>query len=150
MIKIYLLFLPFLLLVPTSEIDVPESVVGTYVKELGSSDHHFVYTLEMKADGTFLFHYLEDFTKSKVINVGAEKRVKEKHGRGRWKLEGKVVSFMTETSSVSPEYQLDFGGSKARFDSKSPRDKSDRVIPTSLRFFESGIFWMVGITMEKQ
>ena len=149
MVNFYTLILSVLVLFQSASLP-DESVTGTYIKELGGPEHHFIYTLHMNEDGTFKFHYREDFSGSKRVNPGVEVRVKENYGRGTWKLDGKIVSFSTDPSSVNSDYQLDFGGNKARFDFKSPRDKSDRVIPTTLRFFESDIFWMVGITMTKQ
>lgn len=151
MIKIYIGLIALMSLAAPTTTD--EEVAGTYIKILGNPEvHSFKYTLDLKADGRFSFHYFEDFTNSKKVNPGAKVRIKEKYGKGNWKIDGKIVSFSTEPSDMDEAngYVLDFGNSKARFDFKSPRDKSDRVIPTSIRFYESGIFYMDGITMVKQ
>ena len=47
------------------------------------------------------------------------------------------------------KYTLDFTNSKARFVTKSPRDKSDKIIKTQLKFLESEIFWMRRIDIDK-
>ena len=44
---------------------------------------------------------------------------------------------------------MGFTGSKARFIIKSPRDKTDQIIKTRLKFLKSEIPWMGAIEMLK-
>ena len=47
-------------------------------------------------------------------------------------------------------YTMNFSNSKARYITKSPRDKSDKVLKTSLRFYESDIFHIKGLELFKE
>jgi len=65
-------------------------------------------------------------------------------------VDGKVVSFITnEEKDFDEKYTLDFNASKARFITKPSRDKTDRIIKTRLKFYESEIFWIEGLDIFK-
>ncbi|OBQ54177.1 hypothetical protein VQ01_12055 [Tamlana sp. s12] len=101
-----------------------------------------MYKLSLNKDGTFLFH-----SNTKQKGAPAEKNL---YGKGTWKIEKKVVTFITnEKTDISEDYTLDFNGSKARFISKSPRDKSNRIVETALQFYESNIFWIETLKLPK-
>ncbi len=74
-----------------------------------------------------------------------------KYGKGKWKAEKNIVSFFTDKiSDIDEKHNLDFENSKARFISKSPRDETDKIIKTSLQFFESKIFWIEKLQIFKE
>ena len=123
-----------------------QDVIGTYQLELSSNnsnDFKLLRTLEIKADGTF------EYYNYRKVEQGIPKET-IKYGRGRWKMDKRVIVFSTEASDLDDKYTLDFSGTKARFISKSPRDKSDRVIKTALSFYQSDIFWIKGMKLIKQ
>lgn len=117
--------------------------VGVYKLDLGSKSHFEKTTLTLNSDGTFLFHFY-DYRENGIP------KERTKYGKGTWTSEGKLILFSVNEKDVDDAHVLNFNNSKARFDTKSPRDKSDRIIPTSIRFYKSDIFWMVGRTMVKE
>ncbi|WP_297798508.1 hypothetical protein [uncultured Eudoraea sp.] len=119
------------------------STVGEYFKKLGGEEHLIEYTLTLREDGTFTFHFHRDHKASIPV-------ITNKYGKGTWSMDGKVVSFFAnEQGDFDEKHTLDFNNSRARFITKSPRDKTDRVIKTRLKFFESEIFWIEGLEIIK-
>jgi hypothetical protein len=64
-------------------------------------------------------------------------------------MENNVISFFSINKKDIDENTLDFSNSKARFITKSPRDKTDQIIKTRLQFLKSEIFWMARIEIFK-
>ncbi len=116
---------------------------GTYALKLGEGEHVETTKLTLNPNGTFLFHFY------RYMEKGIPKE-EIKYGKGTWTSNKKLIIFKVEDSDVNASHTLNFNNSKARFDTKSPRDKSNRDIKTSIRFYESEISWMVGRTMLKQ
>ncbi len=116
---------------------------GNYTLKLGEGEHVETTKLTLNPNGTFLFHF-QDYRENGI----PKERIK--YGKGTWTSKGKLIFFKVEDSDVDASHVLNFNNSKARFDTKSPRDKSNRNIKTSIRFYESEIFWMKGRTMLKQ
>ncbi|SMG23631.1 hypothetical protein SAMN03080602_01467 [Arenibacter troitsensis] len=120
-----------------------EIIIGQYFLKLGNEKHQIEYRLNLKADGTFEFH-------SYINNQNGIPPIVHKYGKGTWILDDKVVSFLTnKEKDLNEKYTLDFSGSKARFVTKPLRDKTDRVVRTRLKFFESKIFWIEGLDIFK-
>lgn len=107
-----------------------EEFSGTYVFYSKSLKGEIVdYRIQLNEDQTFIFT-------SYVYNGMNEYR---SNGKGTWKVENKTLKFTTEPSDINKEYTLNFTGTTARVMKKSPRDKSDRVVPTALQFYKSEI-----------
>lgn len=121
-----------------------DKIIGDYKRTFETTDNNkFEYQLTLSQDGTFSFHYY-----SKLIH-GTPPEV-NKYGKGRWTVENNVISFFTEKEKeLDEKYTLDFTNSKARFVTKSSRDKTDRIVDTKLIFLKSEIFWMERIEMSK-
>lgn len=119
-------------------------VAGAYSFSLASSSpsHSIEYILNLNADGTFVFHSYDK------IESGIPTE-RNKYGKGTWTLDKKVVYFSTSSTDFNEKYTLDFNTSKARFISKHPSDKSDRIIKTALQFYESDIFWIHSLSLLK-
>lgn len=115
---------------------------GDYYRSLGNEEVHFIeYKLTLNQDGTFFFHSYDRHGVLPVVN---------KYGKGKWIAKGKVITFSTnKQKDFDWKYTLDFNNSKARFVTKHPRDKTDRIIKTKLQFFESEIFWIETIDIFK-
>lgn len=114
-----------------------DNLVGEYFRSSGDKDQHLIeYTLTLNEDETFLFYSHENHKKG----IPWEKN---KYGKGKWSMDGNIVSFYTDKQKdLDEKHTLDFNNSKARFITKPLRDKTDRVIKTRLQFFESEIFWI--------
>ncbi|MGV9002832.1 hypothetical protein [Flavobacterium sp.] len=118
-------------------------VVGDYVLVLGNDDSRFDYKLTLRQDGTFTFDYYS------LIKMGIPQE-KTKYGKGSWTIENNVITFLSEKEKDFDEkYTLDFTTSKARFITKSPRDKTNRIVKTRIQFLTSEIEWMARIELLK-
>ena len=121
-----------------------QDVVGNYILTLETKDSSsFKYEVVLSQDGTFSFHYYSN------IKQGIPPEV-NKYGKGNWTLKNNVISFFSnKIKDFNEKFTLDFTNTKARFVTKSPRDKSDKIIKTQLRFLESEIFWLRRIDIGK-
>ncbi|MGB5647060.1 MAG: hypothetical protein WBM55_08055 [Muriicola sp.] len=114
-----------------------DELVGDYFRRSGSEEDHLIeYKLTVSPDGTFSFYSYTNHKKGIPW-------IKNLFGKGTWKADGKIISFFTDTAKdLDEKHTLNFSHSKARFITKPPRDKTERVIKTRLQFFESEIFWI--------
>jgi len=119
-----------------------ENFSGNYEYKFESNKGEILeYKLSLNSDGTFLFHSYRNILTNPEENS---------YGKGKWKAEKTIIFFYTDSEfDLTEKYILNFNNSKARFISKSPRDKSDRIIKTNLRFYESEMFWVSGMKLFK-
>jgi len=117
---------------------------GDYIRSLSEEGKHTIeYKLTLNQDGTFLFH-----SYSKIQN-GTPPEV-NKYGKGKWSVKDNLIRFSAnKQEDFDDKYTLDFNKSTARFITKNPRDKSDKVVKTKLQFLESGISWVQRIDLFK-
>jgi len=133
----------FLLVSQLAMFSQTNPIVGKYYLKLESDDSHlFEYELNLNQDGTFFFHYYSK------INRGVPPEV-HKYGKGNWTEKNNVITFITKSSDLDEKHTLDFSKTKARFVTKSPRNKTDQIIKTKLIILNSEIFWMRGLDMFK-
>ena len=66
------------------------------------------------------------------------------------KVEGKIVSFYAKPSDVNDEFSVNLNNSKARYINKSPRDRTDKIVKTALRFYESETSHITGLELFKE
>ena len=134
----------FLLVSSLSLFSQSEQVAGKYIHRIESKENDvFEYEMTLHEDGTFDFYYHSH------INRGIPPE-KDFYGKGTWRVENNVVSFTTDAQKDRDEkYTLDFTNTKARFVTKSPRDKTDKIVVTKLQFLKSDIFWMSRIDLLK-
>lgn len=136
-------YLVSFLLLLSSLIANSQDVVGNYEVRYESSNALTIDKLILNADGTFVFHEYDK-------HDGGIPPERNKYGKGTWKLDKNLIYFTTDKSDFDEKHTLNFNTTKARFISKSPRDKSNRDIKTSIRFYESEIFWISGRTLLKK
>lgn len=119
-------------------------IVGDYARSLGEEGKHIIeYKLTLNQDGTFEFHW---YTKIQ----GATPPEVNKYGKGKWSVKDNLVTFSSnKKEDFDDKYTLDFNNSKARFVTKNPRDKSDKIVKTTLQFLESEISWLQRIAIFK-
>ncbi|CAD0007035.1 hypothetical protein [Flavobacterium chungangense] len=119
--------------------------VGNYERSLGDTEgkHVFEYKLTLNQDGTFVFHYYSNMKQGIPPEVN-------KYGKGKWSAKDNLVTFFSnKQEDFDAKYTLDFNNSTARFVTKNPRDKSDKIVQTKLTFLESEISWMRRIDIFK-
>ncbi|MDR7211927.1 hypothetical protein [Flavobacterium piscis] len=111
--------------------------VGDYNRTLGEEGKHIIeYKLTLNQDGTFLFY---SYSK---IKGGIPPEV-NKYGKGKWSTKDNLITFSSnKQEDFDAKYTLNFNNSTARFVTKNPRDKSDKIVKTKLIFLESEIFWL--------
>ncbi|WP_269236397.1 copper resistance protein NlpE N-terminal domain-containing protein [Flavobacterium flavigenum] len=117
---------------------------GDYTRSLSEQGKHTIeYKLTLNQDGTFVFHSYKKMQ-------GATPPEVNKYGKGKWSVKDNLISFTAnKPEDLDDTYTLDFNKSTARFITKNPRDKSDKVVKTKLQFLESEIFWMERIDLFK-
>ncbi|WET03732.1 hypothetical protein [Flavobacterium sp. YJ01] len=116
---------------------------GDYARSLSNEQHIIEYKLILNQDGTFLFHYYRKLQ-------GGTPPEENKYGKGKWSVKDNVITFSAnKNEDLDAKNTLDFTNSKARFVTKNPRDKSDKVVKTKLQFLESEIPWMKRIDIFK-
>lgn len=119
-------------------------IVGDYTRSLSEEGKHIIeYKLTLNQDGTFVFH---SYSK---LQGGTPPEVNQ-YGKGKWSTKDNLITFSSDKKEDFDEkYTLDFNNSKARFVTKNPRDKSDKIVKTKLQFLESEIHWMQKIDIFK-
>ncbi len=117
-------------------------VSGVYEMRIDATNGRIIDTLTLNSDGTFVFHEYDKVE-------GGLPPERDTYGKGKWKLEKNVILFSVDKNDLDKKHTLNFNNSKARFISKSPRDKSEREISTSIKFYDSEIFWIKGRTLLK-
>lgn len=121
-----------------------DNMFGEYFLELENEEHQIEYRLLLNPNGTFIFH---SYTKQEA----GIPTIAHKYGKGTWAADGQVVTFLTDKESDFDEkHTLDLSDSRARFITKPSRDKTDRVIKTRLKFFDTEILWIKGLDIYKK
>ena len=119
-----------------------EDYTGTYVLHIDGKDGSIVDSkLLLNTDNTFQFTSFQ-----KLIDIRGE-HDKYNFGKGTWKVENKIIKFTTEATDLDEKHTMNFSGSTARIIKKSPRDTSEKVVPTSLQFYKSEIFWIANLKL---
>ena len=120
------------------------TVAETYEQRYEMNDGGIItYKLTLNSDGTFQFH----FYRKLICSICKEEN---QFGKGTWTSEGKLVFFSADKSTdLNDEFILNFNASKARKNVKSPRNKTAQIIPETIRFYESEIFWVKGMELLK-
>ncbi len=116
---------------------------GSYEFYSGNGDSHFLRDyLTLNPDGTFLL-LSESYIEERMI------RERKEYGKGTWTSDKGLIFLKVEESDVDAKHVLNLNNTKLRFDTKSPRDKSNRDIKTSVRIFDTEISWLKGRTLIK-
>lgn len=119
-----------------------EEFSGVYAVTYQTTNSLIVDTLTLNTDGTFVFHEYD-----KHDNGLPPER--NKYAKGTWRADKKLIYFFADKTDFDEKHTLDFNSTKARFIDKSLKDKSNRDIKISIRFYESDIFWITGRTLLK-
>lgn len=121
-----------------------DKVSGDYKLAIETKDNNTLeYELTLSQDGTFTFHYYSN------IKNGIPPEA-NKYGKGKWAIENNVISFFSDKQKdIDEKNTLNFTNSKARFITKSSRNKTNQIIKTRLQFLKSDIFWMKKIELFK-
>ncbi|HKK11730.1 MAG TPA: hypothetical protein VJ945_02790 [Flavobacteriaceae bacterium] len=117
---------------------------GDYVRKVETKKGEILeWTLSLHPDGTFLYNFYR--------NLGKPYPEENFYGKGTWKSNQSLVFFFTDKErDIDEQYELNLNNSKARIHGKSIRDKSNRVVKTSLRFYDSELSEIKGLELFKR
>lgn len=136
------LFLLLVLIIGFSLSAQTENYAGTYILHLEGKDGNILdYKLQLNQNNTFMFVSFQ-----KLLDTRGE-HDKYNYGKGTWKVENKIIKLTTEKTDLDEKNTLNFTGSTARLIKKSPRDTSEKVVPTSLQFYKSEIPWIANLKL---
>ena len=136
------LFLLLILTIGFSLSAQTENYAGTYILHLEGKDGNILdYKLQLNQDKTFMFVSFQ-----KLLDTRGE-HDKYNYGKGTWKVENKIIKFTTEKTDLDEKHTLNFSGSTARLIKKSPRDTTEKAVPTSLQFYKSEIFLIANLKL---
>lgn len=108
-----------------------EDYFGDYErKSITKKGENFKWMLSLNADGTFLYNFYRNLN----CDICTEENF---YVKGTWKAKNKLIYFYADKNDIDETHTLNFNNSKARINSKSPRDKSAKVIKESIRFYSS-------------
>ncbi|MBF6640876.1 hypothetical protein IVB69_05250 [Flavobacterium sp. J49] len=111
-----------------------EDCSGSYYFLIEAKDGHILdYKMQLNPDKTFVYTSF-----NRVVDMRGNHDTTKK-GKGTWKVENKIIKFTTELKDLDQDHTLNFTGTTARIVKKSPRDTSDKVVPTALQFYKSEI-----------
>ena len=121
-----------------------ENYLGDYerLSETKKGEIH-KWSLSLHQDGTFLYNFYRNLN----CDICLEENF---NGKGKWEAKNKLVGFYANENDIDKTYTLSFNNSKTRINSKSPRDKSARIIKTSIRFYSSEEFTIKGLELFKK
>ena len=127
-----------------TSIGITQNMAGEYEVIYDTANSFISYNLNLNPDGSFDFHYY----KKDICDICEEKN---QYGKGTWKSEKKRLFLSTNPNTdLDDKHTLNLSNSKAHFISKSLRDKSDKVVKTRLKFYESDIPWIKGMEVIKK
>lgn len=121
-----------------------DSHAGTYgLSSADNSDATLKWTLSLKPDGTFLYHFYR--------NLNCDSCPDENfYGQGTWKAEKNLITFTSdEKDDMDETHTMNFKNTKARINRKSPRDISNKTIKESIIFYSSELFTIKGLELFK-
>ena len=129
-----LLITTFLLIFNLTLFAQSNNFAGDYTRSLSEEGKHIIeYKLTLNQDGTFVFHSYSKMQGGRPPEVN-------KYGKGKWSAKDNMITFSTnKQEDFDEKYTLDFNNSAARFVTKNPRDKSDKIVKTRLAFVASEI-----------
>jgi hypothetical protein len=116
-----------------------ETFAGNYNHRYDLEDGGVIeYKLSLNPDGTFFFHNYRKLTCALCSE-------ENQYGNGSWTAKNNEIYFSTNRESdLDEKHTLDFSGTKARSNKRSPRNKSSKVVKESIRFYTSEIPWLKG------
>ena len=120
---------------------------GTYIRENYPTDADgtkLKWTISLQPNGTFLYHFFRN-------HLGSVNQEENYYAKGTWKIEGKVILFFSKIGDdINKKFTVNLNNSKARYITKSPRDKTNRIVKTAIRFFDSETFHSPGLELFKE
>ena len=116
-----------------------EDYSGNYILYAQTESGDIIYyKLHLQSDSTFVF---------KSNRTGIRKGFNQVYGKGKWLVVDQVIQFTTEASDLDEDHTLNFSGTTARIIKKLPKDKSNKVVLTTLQFYKSKILWISNLRL---
>ncbi|SEP73807.1 hypothetical protein [Flavobacterium urocaniciphilum] len=121
-----------------------DKAIGDYQFSITTKDGNLTeWKLTLNENGTFFFQYYSNVK----FEIPTEKNI---YGKGKWTMKDNLITFICdEQNDLDKKYTLNFTNSNARFIIKSPKNKTDQIIKTRVKFLKSDIFWIKGTEIFK-
>ena len=121
-----------------------QDISGEYEAIYDLKNAYISYHLDLQPDGRFSFK----FYRKNYCEICTEEN---QYGRGKWVYSDKKLELLAEAEvDVTNDSILYLNGSKAHYISRSPRDKSDKVVKTRLKFYASPVSWVKSMELIKK
>ncbi|MGB5498752.1 MAG: hypothetical protein WBM77_07470 [Maribacter sp.] len=140
-----ILFLVVITSIPFGVCGQENQIAGEYGKSSDPIHKHVVeWTVQLKDDGTFSYNFYRHLSCDSCEEENFS-------GKGTWTAEEKLITFETDVAKdLDSTYTMNFTNTKARFQSKSARNTSNKVIPDVLIFYESPLPEIQGLKLQKK
>ena len=133
-----------LVLAPLPFLGLAQDISGAYQAIYDTSNSYISYNLMLEAGGRFSFH----FYRKNDCDSCVEENL---YGQGNWEASGrKLILTADPERDLNDKFTLNLHDSKAHYIAKHSRDKTDKVVPIRLRFYQSGILWVKGMELLKK
>ncbi|MBT8211042.1 MAG: hypothetical protein KJP14_11000 [Eudoraea sp.] len=120
--------------------------VGIYILKEDAENGVAQHKMALHEEGTFLFStfFSPEDTDGKMLEI------KSMYGSGKWRVNGNQVFFVVDKEEDFDEDRiLDFSKTRARIQQPAPGNTNGETGPDQLVFFDSDIFWIKGLKLNK-
>lgn len=120
-------------------------IVGEYGKRSDLILNHVVkWILTLDGDGTFSYNFYRHLSCDNCEEENFS-------GKGTWTAQKNIITFETDVEKdLDNTYTKNFTNTKARFQSKSARNTTEKLIPSTLIFYESPLSGVKGLKLQKK
>lgn len=139
-----MLFLVLVTCVAFSVCGQENKIVGEYSKRSDPIHKHVVkWTVQLKDDGTFSYNFYRHLSCDNCEEENFS-------GKGTWTSKKNLITFKTDVEKdLDSTNTMNFTNTKARFQGKSARNTSNKAIPDTLIFYESPLFEIQVLKLQK-
>ncbi len=119
---------------------------GIYILKKDAENGVIQHKMSLHEEGTFLFSsfFSPDDSDGKMLEI------KSMYGSGKWRVNGNQLFFVVDKEEDFDEDRiLDFSKTRARIQEPAPGSTDGNIGTAQLVFFDSDIFWIKGLKLNK-
>ena len=140
------LLILFLLAFITTSKAQTKDFYGIYILKEEAENGVTQHKMALHEEGTFLFStfFSPEDSDGKMLEI------KSMYGGGKWRTNGNQLFFVVDREEDFDEDRiLDFSKTRARIQKAAPGNTNGETGPDQLVFFDSDIFWIKGLILNK-
>ncbi len=140
------LLLP-LFLFPVLVMPQAQDVMGIYLLRVEKENGVIQHKMALHEEGTFLFstYFSPNNPEGKTLEITSM------YGSGKWRTNGNQLFFVVDREEdFDADRILDFSKTRARIQQLAPGTINGENGTPQLVFFDSNIFWVKGLILDKQ